>query len=192
MLDVPYSANQLPSMPGDSPDHILKTGLTALKAADYSVAIEQFAQLSRDRTVPAAIRLKAHIGWIKALKADGQAAAAIPLCQKLINHPQPKIQQWASATLASLTPATDEGTRTDAPPATDLSGFRPLDKDGPPTPEYPSPAPLPTPRPEITDPSGFRPLDPEAESTAALPRSAMDAPGLIDPQACFLYTSRCV
>jgi len=73
-------------MPGDSPDHILKQGLTALKQTDYPSAIRHFAQLSRDRQVAGSLRLKAHIGWIKALKGDGQIEQAIALCQQLVQH----------------------------------------------------------------------------------------------------------
>ncbi|WP_204137214.1 M48 family metalloprotease [Halomicronema sp. CCY15110] len=157
-------------MPGDSPDHILKHGLTALKTADFAAAIEQFSQLSRDRTVPAALRLKAHIGWIKALKADGQAATAIPLCQKLINHPQPQVKQWANDTLVALKSVAVTNAPTETPTAADLSGFRPLGDDERATPDRPlPPAPLPSPSPKIVDPSGFRPLDPVKEPAPTEP-----------------------
>ncbi len=186
MSDVPYSANQLPSMPGDSPDYLLKQGLAALKTANYSAAIEQFAQLSHDRTVPAAIRLKAHIGWIKALKADGQAAAAIPLCEKLVNHPQPKIKQWANDTLAALTPAIAEASPTDAATDADLSGFRPLSSDEP-NPSVTAaslPTPLPAPSPDVVNPSGFRPLDPDEQTAPtgpAAPTSSTTTPATAPP-----------
>ncbi|MEM9817347.1 MAG: M48 family metalloprotease [Cyanobacteria bacterium P01_D01_bin.6] len=144
-------------MPGDSPDHILKQGIAALQTANYAHAIESLSQLSRDRTVSGSIRLKAHIGWIKALKGDGQTAAAIALCQKLVNHPQPKIKQWATDTLATLTASTPKET---SPATADLSGFRHLaSEELPEAATAPQPTQLPSPSPHVVDPTGFRPLD---------------------------------
>ncbi|NEQ46458.1 MAG: M48 family metalloprotease [Leptolyngbya sp. SIOISBB] len=178
-------------MPGDSPDHILKQGLAALKTADYANAIGHFAQLLRERTGPAPIRLKAHIGLIKALKGDGQTAAAIALCQKLVNHPQPKVKQWASETLATLTPPASAATSQEAIATSDLSGFRPLASADLPTPAIaPPPAKLPQPSPEVVNPTGFRPLDavpetlprvePEPTNLPATDTSFLEAEGMPD------------
>jgi len=163
-------------MPGDSPDHILKQGLTALKQTDYPSAIRHFAQLSRDRQVAGSLRLKAHIGWIKALKGDGQIEQAIALCQQLVQHPQPKVQQWAIDTLAELRPPQPV---TDGIGAADRSGFRPLATDDALEPVIlPAPAIAPpAPATPAGDRSGFQPLEADSppgppaadESTAAAP-----------------------
>lgn len=160
MSDLPPAFDQTSAMSGDSPDHILKQGLAALQRHNYRSAIQLLAQLSRDRTVPGSIRLKAYIGWVKALKGDGQTAAAIALCQKLVNHPQPKVEQWASDTLAELTSSPPVESELATETGADLSGFRPLAADDAATQAIaPSPADAPAPSPFTPERTNFQPLD---------------------------------
>ncbi|MGD1861164.1 MAG: M48 family metalloprotease [Leptolyngbyaceae cyanobacterium] len=177
-------------MPGVSPQQFLQQGLTALQRGDYAAAVQHFSSLSRDRTVPGALRLKAHIGWIKALKADGQTAAAIAGCQKLVNHPQPKVKQWAIDTLTALTSGADPATAV-AEQSNDISGFRPLDAEAISTEAIAEPAPAaPTASPPNSEqsrrsalnslhPEDFpapAPTDSEAAAIAASESPSITAP----------------
>ncbi|NER78901.1 MAG: M48 family metalloprotease [Leptolyngbya sp. SIO1D8] len=125
MSELPPSSSKASFSSERSPEAILKQGLAALQQKDYNTAVQYLSKLQQDFSASGAIRLKARIGLIKALRGDGQIPEAIALCQKLESHPQSKIQQWAQTTLAKLTaisPAQQAPERTP-----DLSGFQPLE-----------------------------------------------------------------
>lgn len=152
MSDRPPSASNAAPNADGYPDHILKLGLSALKHSDYSTAIAHFSRLAQDQQVPGAMRLKAHIGWVKALRGDGQTAAAIDRCRPLTRHPQPKVKSWAIATLADLTPPSPPAPAADSAP--DVTGFRPLE-----APEATGEAsPYTPPAASSKDLRGFQPL----------------------------------
>ncbi|MGF1460052.1 MAG: M48 family metalloprotease [Leptolyngbyaceae cyanobacterium] len=170
MSDLPPSSLPPSSVPAASPELILKQGLAALQRTDHAAAIQYFAGLSQDQSVPGGLRLKARIGWIKALKRDGQIAPAITVCQPLTRHPQAKVQQWATDILAQLTAAQSaaaSASRSRAPE--DLSGFQPLDSDQVPPVLDVQPSATKSPATQ----SGFQPLTDDAPAIAASPTSPL-------------------
>ena len=173
MSNLPPSSPQPSPAAGGSPDQLLKQGVAALKQRRYAIAIQCFSSLSQDPTLASALRLRAQIGWVKALQGDGQTAAAIAHCQPLITHPQPKVQQWATQTLAALEPPAPEPAH--SAPNSDRSGFQPLAADSE-TPDHLSGfQPLAAESNAADNLSGFQPLSAETD-TAAISNSPPAAP----------------
>lgn len=119
-----------------SPEETFKLGVAALKAKRYGAAAGLFSTLSQDSAAPETLRLKARMGWVKALAGDGQTPAAIAQCRTLLSGSQPQVKQWAQSTLDTLT----KKIASPAANAPDLSGFQPLEEDQkPPTARAPLP-----------------------------------------------------
>lgn len=153
MSELPPSSSSAHPFSEMPPEDILNAGISSLKGKDFAAAIESFSTLAQNATIPSAIRLKARMGWVSALRGTGQLQEAIALCQPLTQHPQVKVQQWAKATLDKLTPPT-LNIANDVSQNQDLSGFQPLNPTSPP--------------PQAT---GFVPLD---ESTSGEPGATVD------------------
>ncbi|MEL6762649.1 MAG: hypothetical protein AAFO87_03110 [Cyanobacteria bacterium J06607_6] len=162
MSDLPPSSPQPTAAAGGNPEQRLNQAVAALKQRRYATAIQGFSSLAQDLTLASALRLKAQIGWVKALQGDGQTAAAIARCQSLATHPQPKVQQWASQTLAALGPPAP----VNSTPNADLSGFQPLTADADATGNPSGFQPLAAESGGADNLSGFQPLTAEADTTA--------------------------
>jgi Zn-dependent protease with chaperone function len=129
------------------PNPSLAAGLAALKQGNYSVAIahlEGVRETELDETMVA----RASRELVTAYRRSGNDEKAIALCQHLTQHPDPKLRQWATTTLADSfagSPATPNLSASDStgfvsldgvpsnPPAADSTGFVAFD----PTPSKP-------------------------------------------------------
>ncbi|MEM9002735.1 MAG: M48 family metalloprotease [Cyanobacteria bacterium P01_F01_bin.86] len=149
----PPSSKAFPSSE-NSPEESLQQGLNALKRKDYPTAIRILSKLPQNFSASGAVRLKARLGLVRALKGNGQIAEAIALCQTLENHSQAKIQQWATTTLSQLRA---HGQSTAEGKTSDQSGFQPLEPSGDPA-ETAANANQPTLGADAADQSGFQPL----------------------------------
>ncbi|MEM1291033.1 MAG: M48 family metalloprotease, partial [Cyanobacteria bacterium P01_H01_bin.162] len=182
MSDLPPSSPQPTAAAGGNPEQLLNQAVAALKQQRYAAAIQGFSSLAQDLTLASALRLKAQIGWVKALQGDGQTAAAIARCQSLATYPQPKVQQWASQTLAALGPPPPAPVN--STPNDDLSGFQPLTADADATGTPSGFQPLAAESGGADNLSGFQPLTAEADTTAVSTHPAQpSSPESRSPQA---------
>jgi Zn-dependent protease with chaperone function len=120
----------------DARQRLLRQGTQALKSKDYPGAIAAFEALTGSQT-PAAERLKATMGLIRAYGRQGNWTSAISYCQPLTRHPSQRVKAWAEQTLRQLqeqlqasVPSLSMETGSDAEPAQatqDRSGFIPLE-----------------------------------------------------------------
>ncbi|MGD1928808.1 MAG: M48 family metallopeptidase [Leptolyngbyaceae cyanobacterium] len=183
MSDLPPSSPQPTAAAGGSPEQRLNQAVAALKQRRYATAIQGFSSLSQDPTLTSALRLKAQIGWVKALQGDGQTAAAIARCQSLATHPQPKVKQWANQTLVALGPTPP--TPANSVSNSDLSGFQPLAAAADATVNRSGFQPLAAESDVADNRSGFQPLKAEADTPAvsSSPPAKPPAPESRSPQA---------
>jgi Zn-dependent protease with chaperone function len=145
-----------------SSDDRFRQGLVALQRQDYTLAMEYFAMVARDLSTSQTMRLKARMGMVKALFGADQVEQAIALTEKLVTHPQPKVQQWAQDTLTTLRDRSSLSSAKVADKAPDVTGFQPLAPD-----ERPAPVPARRsflPSPAVVDESS-EPHSPTTEVT---------------------------
>lgn len=159
------------------PEDILKAGIASLKGKDFAAAIASFSTLAQNSSVSGAMRLKARMGWVSALRGTGQIQAAIALCEPLTDHPQAKVQAWAKGTLDKLQLAQPQSHPVqEAAKGQDRSGFQPLEPTASASTSSPSPTPGFIPLNEnaseepasVANTSGFQPLNPETHSSSAV------------------------
>lgn len=191
MSDLPSSQDT--STFAASPEEMLQTGLTALKQKEYAKALQYLSPLPQNRAVPGAVRLKARIGLVQALRGDGQLSKAIALCQKLAAHPQTKVQQWAEKTLISLQqqnspPSSAALSASNDATGNDPSGFQPITSAAANKMTVSPPSETVSETASGSDLSGFQPLDQTAAIAPPTPTSDIDeshnaATGNIDEPA---------
>lgn len=149
MPELPPSSSTA-SFPEGSAEHRLQQGLMALKQKDYVLAIQRLSNLPQLKPASNALRLKARMGLIQALRGNGQIAEAITWCQPLAHHHHPKVQQWATETLARLEAIADKQPEITLAQRSSESAS--------------AAAPQPPENPPPENPSGFQPLNwPENE-----------------------------
>jgi len=112
----------------------LEAGLAALKQGDYQAAIDHLETYTRvgairESPLPKPQLWRAQMGLVAAYQGNGNLEKAASLCQTLTQSENEKVRAWAVRTQEKLPPP---------PPATDPTGFIPLD---------------------TADPTGFIPLD---------------------------------
>ncbi|BAT52825.1 Heat shock protein DnaJ-like protein [Nostoc sp. NIES-3756] len=86
---------------------LFSEGVTACQEGRYPKAIkylEDYCHKSPDRNTQAYIQ--AQMWLIRAYQLGGQLQRAIALCQMLVNHPHPQVQDWANKTLPMLSKET--------------------------------------------------------------------------------------
>ncbi|NEQ49449.1 MAG: M48 family metalloprotease [Leptolyngbya sp. SIO3F4] len=86
-----------------SPEYLIKVGLTALKHQDYHQAITTFQELSQRDDISTSYRLKAQMGLIRTYEAQGNLNQAQVLCKPLLESRSQAIRQWAHEKLHQLT-----------------------------------------------------------------------------------------
>ncbi len=82
---------------------ILDQGLRSIQRQDYSQAIaelEAFCHQVKDQSSP--FYLQAQMALVRAHRSKGDPPAAIALCQSLLGHTNPEMNQWAWSMLALL------------------------------------------------------------------------------------------
>ncbi|MDJ0735452.1 MAG: M48 family metalloprotease [Nostocaceae cyanobacterium] len=136
------------------PPSSLEAGLAALKAEDYSSAIQTLeAVVNKEGSNPAG--LQAQIGLVVAYSRLGNLTQAIALCETLTQSSNSQAKQWADGTLKKLITRHQRAN----PPQKDVTGFVPLENVSPPqTPAKPQtesnpPKPVETPATSSTDSS---------------------------------------
>ncbi|MEO1590916.1 MAG: M48 family metalloprotease [Cyanobacteria bacterium J06632_22] len=148
------------------PDRLLRAGVHALKQRQYRRALATFEQLQQPG-VPKAIQLKAQMGQVRVLRAQGKDAAVVEICESLAKSGSRHVQAWAEEQLDSL--------QRQPVKQTDQSGFQPVVQG----PAQPGPAhsgfqALEPPNDQSgfqpIDQSGFQAFEPEP-SKVAVPRS---------------------
>ncbi|MEO0454996.1 MAG: M48 family metalloprotease [Cyanobacteria bacterium P01_A01_bin.114] len=134
--------------PEFDPEQALKKGTRALKRQDYAGAIAIFEEIRR-ADIPRAYQLKALMGLVRTYEAKQAWQQALAFCQPLTQSSSRQVRDWANTKQLELS-------RAQQAPASDLSGFQPL--------EVESPAAVPTANLESVD----APLS-SPESSAQLP-----------------------
>jgi len=110
------------------PSNLLQAGMEALQQQRFPDAV-QFLTTCCDQSVPGSKDYyQAQMYLVRAYQDNGQAEAAIALCQQMLSAEVPQVRTWAERTLPRLTPVTPV-------PVT-------------PAPVTPTPAPEPAPEPE--------------------------------------------
>ncbi len=124
----------------------LETGLTALKQGDYLTALAYLSDVAA-QSPDAPDGIRAQMGLVVAYDRHGQAEQAISLCQTLLQNPSPKVNAWATRTLADLvqrhpqlTPERSNSSEpepadpepADLEPETNVVGFVPFESSAPP------------------------------------------------------------
>lgn len=105
------------------PNPSLDAGQNALNQGDYSAAIAHFegvCELELDESLVT----RAAMGLVTAYQGIGNAQRAIAICQRLTQHPDPEVREWAASNLTDL-PAVDPASA--SPSTSDSTGFVPLD-----------------------------------------------------------------
>lgn len=105
------------------PNPSLEAGQHALNQGDYSVAIANFegvCELELDESLVT----RAAMGLVTAYQGMGDAQRAIAICQRLTQHPDPEVRQWAASNLTDLTAVNPTSP---SPSTSDSTGFVPLD-----------------------------------------------------------------
>lgn len=131
------NASKGSQLTADARQRLLRQGTQSLKSKDYPGAIAAFEALTGSQT-PAAERLKATMGLIRAYGRQGNWTSAIAHCQPLTQHPSQRVKAWAEQTLRQLqeaqlqasAPRPPRETDRDAEPvksSQDRSGFIPLE-----------------------------------------------------------------
>ncbi len=112
------------------PNSSLDTGLVALKQGNYLAAIAHLKAVC-ETELDESLVTRASQGLVLAYRRSGDTENAIALCQDLTHHPDPKIREWATSTLADLNG--NPSTIPTRPSTSDGTGFTPLEGN-PPTP----------------------------------------------------------
>jgi Zn-dependent protease with chaperone function len=100
----------------------LKAGLTALKQGDYQTAkaiLEAIAGSQSDRTAV----IQAEIGLVVVYARIGEVAAAIALCETLVQSERQQVKEWAERSLQQI----KKRYQTEDTSTTDATGFIPLE-----------------------------------------------------------------
>ncbi len=124
------------------PNPSLDAGQQALNQGDYSVAIAHFegvCELELDESLVT----RAAMGLVTAYQGMGDGKRAIAICQRLTQHPDSQVREWATSNLTDLTgvnsvppsPSTSNSTgfvpldgTSSNPSAPDSTGFVPLEQ----------------------------------------------------------------
>ncbi|MEO1401487.1 MAG: M48 family metalloprotease [Cyanobacteria bacterium J06635_1] len=158
-----------------NPEQVLKTGVRALKQQDYGRAIAIFEELSQ-ADIPKAYQLKAQMGLVRTYEAQNHWQQALALCEALTQSSSSQIRDWANTKQRELTQAQKA-------PASDLSGFQPLETGFQPLDTIqPSEVALPpSPSAKIEDPAAEINHPPVSESIASSPGENPPNPDLSNP-----------
>ncbi len=124
------------------PNPLLDAGLRALEQGNYSVAIAHLKGI-REMELDDSLVTRASMALVTAYRRSGDTENAIALCQDLTHHPNPKVREWATSTLANLD--SNSPVTATSPPTSESSGFIPFDGTSP--------------NPRALDSSGFVPLN---------------------------------
>jgi Zn-dependent protease with chaperone function len=124
------------------PNPSLDAGQRALNQGNYAVAIAHLESVC-ETELDDSIVTRASQQLVTAYRRVGNSEKAIALCQSLSQHPDPKVSEWATRTLADLSA---EYPVSPSSSASGSTGFVPL--DGTP------------PNPSVSDSTGFVAFDP--------------------------------
>ncbi|HEY9729778.1 MAG TPA: M48 family metalloprotease [Chroococcales cyanobacterium] len=105
------------------PNPSLEDGLAALNQRNYPVAIAHLEGVC-ETELDESLVTRASRELVTAYRRNGNAEKAIALCQRLTQHDDPQVRQWAASTLTDLTV---ENPVTSSSPASEVAGFVPLD-----------------------------------------------------------------
>jgi Zn-dependent protease with chaperone function len=134
------------------PNPSLEDGLAALNQGNYSVAIAHLEGVC-ETELDESLVTRASMELVTAYRRNGNAEKAIALCQDLTQHEDSQVRQWAATTLTDLT--TENPVRSSSP-ASDSTGFVPLDSQSA--------------NPPASDQTGFVALD---QTTPSKPKTPL-------------------